>query len=166
GALKEIDWSTVLLVGGIITYVCVLQEIGSVDLLGDLAASLTVPLLAALVICAVCGLVSAFASTTGILAALVPLAIPLVQQGGIPGWALICALGVLLVHRGRVSLLDGGCDAGRHPPVDEQERPRMTALLTRWGLSMVVIARLALVGALCTAGHGRVRRRSSCSSPP
>ncbi len=147
GALKEIDWSTVLLVGGIITYVGVLQEIGSVDLLGDLAASLTVPLLAALVICAVCGLVSAFASTTGILAALVPLAIPLVQQGGLPGWALICALGVCssIVDVSPFSTVGATLVA---TTVDEQERPRMTALLTRWGLSMVVIGPLALVGAL------------------
>lgn len=147
GALKEIDWSTVLLVGGIITYVGVLQEIGSVDLLGDLAASLTVPLLAALVICAVCGLVSAFASTTGILAALVPLAIPLVAQGGIPGWALICALGVCssIVDVSPFSTVGATLVA---TTVDEQERPRMTALLTRWGLSMVVIGPIALVGAL------------------
>ncbi|ALE73283.1 MULTISPECIES: SLC13 family permease [unclassified Pseudonocardia] len=147
GALKEIDWSTVLLVGGIITYVGVLQEIGAVDLLGDLAAQLTVPLLAAFVICAVCGLVSAFASTTGILAALVPLAIPLVQQGGLPGWALICALGVCssIVDVSPFSTVGATLVA---TTVDPDERPRMTALLTRWGLSMVVIGPLALVGAL------------------
>ncbi|MBC3192260.1 C4-dicarboxylate ABC transporter [Pseudonocardia sp. C8] len=147
GALKEIDWSTVLLVGGIITYVGVLQEIGAVDLLGDLAARLTVPLLAALVICAVCGLVSAFASTTGILAALVPLAIPLVQQGGVPGWALICALGVCssLVDVSPFSTVGATLVA---TTVDPDQRPRMTALLTRWGLSMVVLGPLALVGTL------------------
>lgn len=147
GALKEIDWSTVLLVGGIITYVGVLQEIGAVDLLGDLAAALTVPLLAALVICAVCGLVSAFASTTGILAALVPLAIPLIQQGGLAGWALICALGVCssIVDVSPFSTVGATLVA---TTVDPDERPRMTALLTRWGLSMVVLGPLALVGAL------------------
>ncbi|MBP2368592.1 SLC13 family permease [Pseudonocardia parietis] len=147
GALKEIDWSTVLLVGGIITYVGVLQEVGAVDLLGDLAASLTVPVLAALVICAVCGLVSAFASTTGILAALVPLAIPLIAQGGLPGWALICALGVCssVVDVSPFSTVGATLVA---TTVDPDERPRMTALLTRWGMSMVVIGPLALVGAL------------------
>lgn len=147
GALKEIDWSTVLLVGGIITYVGVLQEIGSVDLLGDLAASMSVPLVAALVICAVCGLVSAFASTTGILAALVPLAIPLIAQGGLPGWALICALGVCssVVDVSPFSTVGATLVA---TTVDPDERPRMTALLTRWGMSMVVLGPLALVGAL------------------
>ena len=146
-ALKEIDWSTVLLVGGIITYVGVLQEIGAVDLLGDLAAMMTVPLLAALVICAVGGLVSAFASTTGILAALVPLAIPLIEQGGVAGWALICALGVCssIVDVSPFSTVGATLVA---TTVDPDQRPRMTALLTRWGLSMVVIGPVVLVGTL------------------
>ncbi|MEV1290729.1 SLC13 family permease [Pseudonocardia sp. NPDC049635] len=146
-ALKEIDWSTVLLVGGIITYVGVLQEMGAVDLLGDLAAMMTVPLIAALVICAVGGLVSAFASTTGILAALVPLAIPLIEQGGVAGWALICALGVCssIVDVSPFSTVGATLVA---TTVDPDQRPRMTALLTRWGLSMVVIGPVALVGTL------------------
>ena len=67
---------------------------GSVDLLGKAAKSVGVPILAALVICVIAGLVSAFASTTGILAALVPLAPPAVASGYIAGWALICALAV------------------------------------------------------------------------
>lgn len=136
-----------LLVGWIITYVGVLQEIGAVGLLDELAARLTVPLLAALVICAVCGLVSAFASTTGILAALVPLAIPLVGQGGLPGWALICTLGVCssIVDVSPFSTVGATLVA---TTVDPEERPRMTAMLTRWGMFMVVIGPLALVGAL------------------
>ena len=146
-AIKEIDWSTALLVGGIITYVGVLQKIGAVDLLGDLAGSLTAPLLAALVICALSGLVSAFASTTGILAALIPLAIPLAQQGDLPGWALICAVAVCssIVDVSPFSTVGATLVASVNDPL---ERPRMTALLTRWGLSMVVIGPLALVGAL------------------
>lgn len=80
--------------GRIVTFVSVLQHMGSVDLLGKAAKSVGVPLLAALVICVIAGLVSAFASTTGILAALVPLAPPVVASGHIAGWALICALAV------------------------------------------------------------------------
>ena len=93
-ALPMIDWSTVLLVGGIITFVGVLEELGAVDLFGQLATSIGVPLLSALFLCIVAGLVSAFASTTGMLAALVPLALPLIATGNIPGWALICAIAV------------------------------------------------------------------------
>ncbi|MDF3341651.1 SLC13 family permease [Mycolicibacterium septicum] len=150
-AIPRIDWSTVLLVGGIITFVGVLDKLGSVDLLGELAGHIGVPLLSALFICLVAGLVSAFASTTGMLAALVPLALPLVAAGGIPGWALMCALGVCasIVDVSPFSTVGATLVA---TTVDEAQRPRMTRLLMRWGLSMVVIGPVLLVGTLVLPG--------------
>lgn len=145
-AVTKIDWSTVLLVGGIITFVGVLQTMGAVALLGEAAGAVGTPLLAALVICAIGGLVSAFASTTGMLAALVPLALPLVASGDIAGWAVIAALGVCssIVDVSPFSTVGATFVA----TVDADERPRITRLLTRWGLSMVVVGPLLLVGAL------------------
>ncbi|SEJ40755.1 Dicarboxylate carrier protein MatC N-terminus [Arthrobacter sp. yr096] len=145
-AVSKIDWSTVLLVGGIITFVGVLQTMGAVALLGEAAGAVGTPLLAALVICAIGGLVSAFASTTGMLAALVPLALPLVASGDIAGWAVIAALGVCssIVDVSPFSTVGATFVA----TVDADERPRITRLLTRWGLSMVVAGPLLLVGAL------------------
>lgn len=145
-AVAKIDWSTVLLVGGIITFVGVLQTMGAVALLGGAAGAVGTPLLAALVICAIGGLISAFASTTGMLAALVPLALPLVASGDIAGWAVIAALGVCssIVDVSPFSTVGATFVA----TVDEDERPRITKLLTRWGLSMVVVGPLMLVGAL------------------
>lgn len=142
--ISKIDWTTILLVGGIITYVGVLEHLGAVDLLGDFAASMSVPLIAALVVCVIAGLVSAFASTTGMLAALVPLAIPLVAAGGIPGWAMICAIGVCasIVDVSPFSTV-GATMVATTP--DESERPRVTRLLMRWGLSMVVIGPVAMI---------------------
>ncbi|WP_454789465.1 SLC13 family permease [Mycolicibacterium lutetiense] len=150
-AIPRIDWSTVLLVGGIITFVGVLDKLGSVDLLGEFAGHIGVPLLSALFICLVAGLVSAFASTTGMLAALVPLALPLVAAGGIPGWALMCALGVCasIVDVSPFSTVGATLVA---TTVDEAQRPRMTRLLMRWGLSMVVIGPVLLVGVLVLPG--------------
>ncbi|VXB83029.1 SLC13 family permease [Citricoccus sp. K5] len=145
-AVAKIDWSTILMVGGIITYVGVLQTMGAVDMLGEAASSVGTPLLAAFIICLIGGLVSAFASTTGMLAALVPLAIPLVSGGDIAGWAVIAALGVCssIVDVSPFSTVGATAVA----TVDEDERPRVTANLTRWGLSMVVVGPLAMVGAL------------------
>lgn len=145
-AVAKIDWSTVLLVGGIITFVGVLQTMGAVALLGKAASGVGTPIIAALVICAIGGLVSAFASTTGMLAALVPLALPLVASGDIAGWAVIAALGVCssIVDVSPFSTVGATFVA----TVDEDERPRITRLLTRWGLSMVVVGPLLLVGAL------------------
>ncbi|MGO3180798.1 MAG: SLC13 family permease, partial [Brevibacterium linens] len=83
-AMTRIDWGSVLLVGGIITYVGVLTEMGVLDLIGEKAAQLGSPLAAAFLLCVAAGLISAFASTTGMLAALVPLALPMIADGNIP----------------------------------------------------------------------------------
>lgn len=134
-ALPKIDWSTVLLVGGIITFVGVLQEMGAVDLLGDGAKAIGSPLLAAFVLCVVGGLVSAFASTTGILAALVPLALPLIAALG------ICSA---VVDVSPFSTL-GATVVATAPG---EEKPRLTRILVKFGMSMVIIGPIVLVGGL------------------
>ena len=145
-AVAKIDWSTVFMVGGIVTFVGVLQKMGAVDLLGQAAKQVGTPMTAALAICAVSGLISAFASTTGILAALVPLTLPLVASGGVAGWALICALGVC------ASIVDcspfSTTGATLVASAAAEERPRLTSWLLRWGLAMVVVGPAAMVGLL------------------
>ena len=135
--LRHIDWSTILMVGGIVTFVGVLQRMDAVDLLGRAAMDIGTPLVAAWVICMIAGLVSAFASTTGILAALVPMAVPLATSGGVTGWALISAMGVC------ASIVDSSpfstTGALLIASAAEDERPRLKSLLTRWGLSMVIV---------------------------
>jgi di/tricarboxylate transporter len=145
-AIARIDWSTVLLVAGIITFVGVLQAMGAVKLLGDAAEALRNPLLTALAICLVGALVSAFASTTGILAALVPLAVPLVAGGELSGWALISALGVCasLVDLSPFSTVGATLTA----TASEEDRPRVASLLLRLGMSLVVLGPVVLVALL------------------
>jgi len=149
-AFQRIDWSTAFAVGGIVTFVGVLQKLGSVDLLGHGAMTIGTPLLAATVVCMIAGLASAFASTTGILAALVPLAVPLAQSGAVPGWALICALGVC------ASIVDispfSTTGATLIASAAEGDRPRLRQLLLRWGLSMIVAGPIVLVPLLAMAG--------------
>ena len=62
--VTKIDWGTVVLICGIITYVAVLRTTGAVDLLNETANAVEPPVLTALALCVVAGLVSAFASTT------------------------------------------------------------------------------------------------------
>lgn len=94
GAVNRIDWSTVLLLGGMLTFVGVLQEAGTIDYVSDGVAGLGVPLVAALLICYIGAVVSAFASSTAILAALIPLAVPFLMTGQIGAAGLITALAV------------------------------------------------------------------------
>jgi hypothetical protein len=94
------------------------------------------PIAAAFTICMIAGLASAFASTTGILAALVPMAVPLALSGGVAGWALIGAMGVCATIVDASPFSNTG--ALLIASAAEDERPRLKSLLTRWGLSMVV----------------------------
>lgn len=145
-AFSKIDWSTAFVVGGIVTFVGVLQKLGSVDLLGRGAIGVGTPLLAALVVCMIAALVSAFASTTGVLAALVPLAVPLAASGEIAGWALITALGVCATLVDASPFSNTGATLIASAP--EEERPRLRATLMRWGMSMVVVGPVVLVPVL------------------
>ncbi len=94
GAVQKIAWPTVLLICGVVTYVGVLDEMGTIDYTGESVASIGAPLLAALLICYVGGIVSAFASTVGILGALIPLAVPFLMEGSVGVVGMITALAV------------------------------------------------------------------------
>ncbi|MCQ4120724.1 SLC13 family permease [Rhodococcus tibetensis] len=94
GAIAQISWSTVLLIGGVLTFVGVLQEAGTVEYVGDAVASLGLPLLVALLLCYIGAIVSAFASSTAILGATIPLAVPFLLSGNIGAVGVIVALSV------------------------------------------------------------------------
>lgn len=85
GSVMQIAWPTILLVGGIVTYISMLERHGIIKWLGDMAAGLGNPKFSSIIILFIGALVSAFASTTGILGALIPLSVPfLVPAGGGP----------------------------------------------------------------------------------
>jgi len=94
GAVNKISWSTVLLICGMLTFVGVLEEAGTIKFVSNGVADLGMPLLAALVICYIGAVVSAFASSTAILAALIPLAVPFLATGEIGAVGVIAALAV------------------------------------------------------------------------
>ena len=94
GAINKISWSTVLLICGMLTFVGVLEEAGTIKFVSDGVAQLGMPLLAALLICYIGAIVSAFASSTAILAALIPLAVPFLASGEIGAVGVIAALAV------------------------------------------------------------------------
>ncbi|USX55108.1 SLC13 family permease [Lentzea sp. HUAS12] len=93
-AITQITWPTVLLICGILTYVAVLQSMGTIKWAGDSVAGVGAPLLAALLICYIGAIVSAFASSVGIMGALIPLAVPFLLQGEVSAVGLIAALAV------------------------------------------------------------------------
>ncbi|MFG3079708.1 SLC13 family permease [Streptomyces parvulus] len=94
GAVGEIAWSTVLLICGVLTYVGVLEEMGTITWAGEGVGGIGVPLLAALLLCYIGAVVSAFASSVGIMGALIPLAVPFLAQGEIGAAGMVAALAV------------------------------------------------------------------------
>ncbi|WP_406392480.1 SLC13 family permease [Streptomyces sp. NBC_00882] len=93
-AVGQIAWSTVLLICGVLTYVGVLEEIGTIKWAGEGVGGIGVPLLAAVLLCYIGAIVSAFASSVGIMGALIPLAVPFLAQGEIGAVGMVAALAV------------------------------------------------------------------------
>lgn len=94
GAVDGISWSTVLLISGVVTYIAVLEKSGAVDYIGTGVSHIGMPLLGALLVCYVGGIVSAFASSAAVLGATIPLAVPFLMQGQLGAAGVICALAV------------------------------------------------------------------------
>jgi di/tricarboxylate transporter len=140
-AVSQIAWPTILLITGIVTYVGLMQRIGTIDWLGGQVAGIGVPLLSALVICFIGAAVSAFASTTGILAALIPLAVPFLLTGQIGAIGLIIALALSssIVDSSPFSTSGALCVANS----PEDQRDFVYKRLLQWGMSMIVVAPLA-----------------------
>ena len=93
-AVKQIAWPTVLLVAGISTYATILTAAGSPEFVGNWAAGLGAVTIGALVLCYVGGVVSAFASSTALLPVIIPIAVPLITDGGIGAAMFVAALAV------------------------------------------------------------------------
>ena len=93
-AIKQIAWPTVLLVAGVSTYAAILTASGSPEFVGNWAAGFSVVALGALVLCYVGGVVSAFASSTALLPIIIPIAVPLISEGGISAGLFVAALAI------------------------------------------------------------------------
>ncbi|WP_284756729.1 SLC13 family permease [Agrobacterium sp. fls2-241-TYG-188a] len=94
GAVDKIAWSTVLLIAGVITYISVLEKSGAITYVGNSVSALAMPLVAALLLCYIGGIVSAFASSVGVMGAMIPLAVPMLMQGEIGTPGMIAALAI------------------------------------------------------------------------
>jgi len=93
-AIEQVSWPTVLLITGVITYIAVLQKIGAVDLVGNSVSRIGAPLLAALLLCYIGGIVSAFASSIAVLGTTIPLAVPFLLQGHVHAVGVVAAIAV------------------------------------------------------------------------
>jgi di/tricarboxylate transporter len=138
GAEKGIAWSVALLVCGVVTYVTALQRYGTVDLVGGAIAGLGMPLLTAFLLCGVAAVTSAFASSAGILGAIVPLAIPSMAGGDIGTTGMVVALAVSATVVDATPFSTVGALAVAN--ASDGEREWVYRGLLAWGGVMVVTA--------------------------
>ncbi|MGC7100852.1 SLC13 family permease [Amycolatopsis lurida] len=138
GAVAQVAWPTVLLICGIVTFVSLMERAGTITFLGDQVAGIGIPLLAAVIICLIGAAVSAFASTTGILGALIPLAVPFLLAGEVGAVGLIIALSL------SSSVVDSSPFSTSGALVvanaTEDTRGQVFGRLMRWGFSMILVA--------------------------
>jgi di/tricarboxylate transporter len=138
GAETKISWSVVLLVCGIVTYVSALQRHGTVDAVGAGVVRLGSPLVVALLICVVAAVTSAFASSAGILGAMIPLAVPLIAQGQIGPTGLVIAIAVSATVVDATPFSTVGALVVANARADEEAHIYRGLLI--WGAVMVVTA--------------------------
>ena len=98
--LKKMPWSTILLVAGIITYIGVLSKVGTIEYVTLLIEKVGNPYITSLVAGYIGGIVSAFASTTGILGVIFPMVAPILTD------STISTMGVVIMISLSASLVD------------------------------------------------------------
>lgn len=89
-----ISWNTILLVTGMMLYISLLTKAGVTDSLSHAAMGLGVPIVVALFLCYVIGISSAFASSTALITAFVPMAAPLLEGSNLSPTAVLAALAI------------------------------------------------------------------------
>ena len=94
-AMGQVTWPEIMLITGVSTYVEVMEKMGTIDFVGTSVAGLASPLIAALLLCFIGAVISAFASSTAVLGSLIPLAVPFLQAGtGVNPIGFVAAMGV------------------------------------------------------------------------
>lgn len=94
-ALSQVSWPEIMLIVGVSTYVAVMEKMGTIAWVGNEVAHLTSPLMAALLLCFVGAVISAFASSTAVLGSLIPLGVPFLQgDHGVGAIGFIAAMAI------------------------------------------------------------------------
>jgi Na+/H+ antiporter NhaD/arsenite permease-like protein len=139
-AEQRIAWGVALLVCGIVTYVAALQRYGTVEAVGRGIAGLSSPLAHGLLLCVVGAVTSAFASSAGILGALIPLAVPLMARGEINPTGLVVALSLSATVVDATPFSTVGALVVAN--AEDEERAHVYRGLLWWGMAMVITAPL------------------------
>ncbi|KAA9393800.1 hypothetical protein FCK90_10275 [Kocuria coralli] len=93
-SLTNVSWGTIVLVGGVVTYISVLQTAGTVDFVSGGLVSMGSVLVGALLLCYMAGIVSALASSIATIGVGLSIAAPLLQTGELPAIGFAAAIAI------------------------------------------------------------------------
>lgn len=91
---KEMPWSAIVMVSGIVTFIGIMEHVGAMELMQSLVGMIGNPYIASLIASYVGGIISAFASTTGFLAAIIPLGVPIISDPSISTMGVVSAISI------------------------------------------------------------------------
>ncbi|ASR35263.1 hypothetical protein BAY61_09970 [Prauserella marina] len=135
--VAKIPWSVVLLIGGLLTYVGLMQHLGAFEQISDLLRVEGSAALSLLVLCYIAGITSFAASSIAVFVTAMPLLPPLVEAGVSPvGGVLAIALASVLVDINPLGIT-GGLILGAAEP---SARPRLFRQLLTYGLISIAVA--------------------------
>ncbi|OEV12915.1 SLC13 family permease [Streptomyces nanshensis] len=137
--VSRIPWGVVLLIGGLLTYVGLMEHLGAFKQISDMLQVEGSPVLSLLVLCYIAGITSFAASSIAVFVTAMPLLPPLVESGLSPvGGVLALALASVLVDINPLGITGGLILGAAEPSV----RPRLFRQLLTYGIVSIVVAPL------------------------
>lgn len=139
-AIRKMPWGVILMVTGVTVLIAIMEKTQGIQLFSDLLARLATPHSATAVVAFVVGLISVYASTSGvILPTFLPMVPDLVARiGGVSAFAIASSINVggHLVDVSPLSTIGALCIASVAPGADSR---RLFNQMLAWGLSMSVV---------------------------
>lgn len=138
--VSKMPWSVMILVAGVLSYVAVLTQLGTLDAISDLLTQLGSPLLAVLALSLLGAITSAFASSIAILSTNLQLAVPLVSTTDFSVLSVFApvTISTTIVDASPLSVGGALILANAEP----ERRSVLLRKLLLWGLSMILIGPL------------------------
>ncbi|WP_426937414.1 SLC13 family permease [Brevibacterium sp. LE-L] len=135
-AVSKIPWSVILLIGGLLTYIGVMQSLGAFERISQLLTVDGSPMISLLLLCYIAGITSFAASSIAVFVTVMPLLPSVVDAGVSPiGAILAVALASVVVDINPLGIT-GGLILGS---AEEQVRPRLFRQLLIYGLASVAV---------------------------
>lgn len=141
GALKLVDWSTILLISGIVIYVSVMEKLGTLDAASQMIGTAGSAALGVLLLCYLAGIVSTFASSTALLGVMIPLAMPLLTGSALSPIGVVTAICIANTIVDTSPFSTNGALIVANSP--EAKRPAMLRNLVAYTSIMVIAGPLA-----------------------